>query len=246
MVLDEREDAYGAAIRDHYAGEETYEIIERDDGWIGLSAGAAHYFSAYDEWSDRTRAAVERVEGRVLDVGCGAGRHALHLQERGHDVVGIDISPGAVEVSRDRGADARALDVADVRDLDDEFDTVVMFGNNFGLVGTRATAPEILGGLAAVTTDDARLLAETRDPYVTDDPNHTAYHELNRERGRLGGALRIRTRYERRASPWFDYLMVAPDEMRELLEPTAWALAEVLEPNSLDSTGDYVAELRKP
>jgi SAM-dependent methyltransferase len=246
MVLDEREDAYGAAIRDHYAGEETYEIIERDDGWIGLSAGAAHYFSAYDEWSDRTRAAVERVEGRVLDVGCGAGRHALHLQERGHDVVGIDISPGAVEVSRDRGADARALDVADVRDLDDEFDTVVMFGNNFGLVGTRATAPEILGGLAAVTTDDARLLAETRDPYVTDDPNHTAYHELNRERGRLGGALRIRTRYERRASPWFDYLMVAPDEMRELLEPTAWALAEVLEPNSLGSTGDYVAELRKP
>jgi SAM-dependent methyltransferase len=246
MVLDEREDAYGAAIRDHYAGEETYEIIERDDGWIGLSAGAAHYFSAYDEWSDCARAAVERAEGRVLDVGCGAGRVALHLQERGHDVVGIDISPGAVEVSRDRGADARALDVADVRDLDDEFDTVVMFGNNFGLVGTRATAPEILGGLAAVTTDDARLLAETRDPYVTDDPNHTAYHELNRERGRLGGALRIRTRYERRASPWFDYLMVAPDEMRELLEPTAWALAEVLEPNSLDSSGDYVAELRKP
>lgn len=245
MVLDEREDAYGAAIRDHYEGEETYEVIERDDGWIGLSAGATLYFSEYDEWADRTRAAVERVQGRVLDVGCGAGRHALYLQEQGYEVVGIDVSPGAVEVSRDRGVDARALDVADVRDLDGEFDTVVMFGNNFGLVGTRATAPEVLGGLAAVTTDDARILAETRDPYATDHPDHTDYHEFNRERGRLGGALRIRTRYGRRASPWFDYLMVSPDEMRELLGPTAWELAEVVEPNSLDSSGDYVAELRK-
>jgi SAM-dependent methyltransferase len=246
MVLDEREDAYGAAIRDHHAGEESYEVIERDDGWIGISAGTDLYFSEYDAWSDSEQAAVARAEGRVLDVGCGAGRHALYLQERGREVVGIDVSPGAVEVSRDRGVDARPLDVADVRELDAEpFETVVMFGNNFGLVGTRATAPRVLGGLAAVTTDDARLLAGTRDPYATDDPNHAAYHELNRERGRLGGALRIRTRYERRASPWFDYLVVSPAELRELLGPTAWELAAVVEPNGLDETGDYVAELRK-
>ena len=231
MILDEREDAYGAAIRDHHAGEETVEIIERDDGWIGISAGTDLYFSEYDAWSDSERAAVARAEGRVLDVGCGAGRHALYLQERGHDVVGIDVSPGAVEVSRDRGVDARPLNVTDVRELDAEpFETVVMFGNNFGLVGTRATAPSILDGLAAVTTDD---------------PNHTTYHDLNRERGRLGGALRIRTRYERRAAPWFDYLLVAPEELREVVAPTPWGVAEILEPNRLDETGNYVAELRK-
>ena len=141
------------------------------------------------------------------------------------------MSPGTVEVSRDRGVDARPLDVAEVRELDAEpFETVVMFGNNFGLVGTRATAPRVLGGLAAVTTDD---------------PNHTTYHDLNRERGRLGGALRIRTRYERRATSWFDYLLVAPEELREVVAPTPWAVAEILEPNRLDETGDYVAELRK-
>jgi SAM-dependent methyltransferase len=244
-MLDDQEDAYGAVVRDHHAGEDTAEIVERDDGWIGVSAGADLYFAEYDEWNDHERAAIDRAAGRVLDVGCGAGRVGLYLQERGHDVVGIDVSPGAVEVSRDRGLKARELDVAEARDLDGPFDTVVMYGNNFGLVGTRATAPRILGGLAAVTTDNARILAATRDPYATDEPAHTAYHEFNRERGRLGGALRIRTRYGRRASPWFDYLMVSPAEMREVLGPTAWELHEVVEPNALDSTGAYVAELRK-
>lgn len=244
MVLDEHEDAYGAAIRDHHDGEEAHELIERDDGWIGPSAGPEMYFSTDDEWPTRQREAIDRATGRVLDVGCGAGRHALALQDRGHEVVGIDVSPGAVAVSRDRGIDARTLDVANVRDLDGTFDTVLMLGNNFGLVGTRATAPGILDGLAAVTSDDARILAETRDPYRTDEPTHREYHELNRRRGRLGGALRIRSRYGRYATPWFDYLMAAPEEMREVVDPTPWHVVEVCSPNELESTSDYVAELR--
>ncbi|WP_286672170.1 class I SAM-dependent methyltransferase [Halorarius halobius] len=244
--MDPADDAYGAAIRDHHEGEESFELVERDDGFVSPSGGPPMYFADPEEWPDREHAAMERVEGRVLDVGCGAGRHALYLQERGHDVVGIDVSPGAVEVARDRGVDARECDVADVRDLDaGTFDTVVMGGNNFGLVGTRTTAPGVLAGLAAVTTDDARLLAETRDVHANPTPEHRAYHDLNRERGRLPGALRIRVRYKRKATPWFDYLMVSPDEMREVLAATPWRLHEVLEPNDLDGDGTYYAELRK-
>ena len=184
--------------------------------------------------------------GAVLDVGCGAGRHALYLQEQGHEIVGIDTSPGAVEVSRDRGVDARKCDVADVRELEaGTFDTVVMGGNNFGLVRTRATAPRILSGLAAVTSDEACLLAETRDVHASEDPDHLAYHELNRQRGRLPDALRIRVRFKRHTSPWFDYLMVSPDEMRVVVDPTPWYVAEIIEPNELETSGQYYTVLQK-
>ena len=49
---------------------------------------------------------LERVEGSVLDIGCGPGRHVAELQRAGHPSLGIDLSPVAVEITRGRGADA--------------------------------------------------------------------------------------------------------------------------------------------
>lgn len=40
--------------------------------------------------------------GRALDVACGAGRHALHLAERGWQVTAVDFSNVAIEILRDR------------------------------------------------------------------------------------------------------------------------------------------------
>src|SRR5918999_2988986 len=81
------------------------------------------------------------VRGRVLDVGCGAGRAALRLQERGHELVAVDISPLAVEVARRRGVlDAREVPFERVDASLGIFDTVLMLGNNFGLVGSAGGA----------------------------------------------------------------------------------------------------------
>src|SRR5262245_43465700 len=54
---------------------------------------------------------------RVLDVGCGPGRHAKALSERGIDVTGIDLSPDFVALAREAAPDA-TFRVQDVRDLD--------------------------------------------------------------------------------------------------------------------------------
>lgn len=62
-----------------------FEIIERDDGFIAASHWHARYFSDYRQWSWRERQAVRLGKGRILDVGCGAGRFALYLQKQGHN-----------------------------------------------------------------------------------------------------------------------------------------------------------------
>ncbi|WP_158853229.1 class I SAM-dependent methyltransferase [Halorhabdus sp. CUG00001] len=243
--MDAAEDAYGQAIRDYYeGGEERFEIIERDDGFVAPSSGPATYFSEYDEWGADEQTALGHLQGSVLDVGCGAGRHALYAQRQGHDVTGIDISPGAVTVSRDRGVErVEQCDVAAVDEAFDSgtFETVLMLGVNFGLVGTAKTAPDVLGALATVTTDDGRIMAQSRDPHDTNDPYHREYHAFNRERGRLPGALRMRTRYKTYATPWFDYLLVSPSEMDDVLDTTVWTRTETWQGEG----GLYTAMLEK-
>ncbi|MFC6974999.1 class I SAM-dependent methyltransferase [Halomicroarcula sp. GCM10025709] len=234
-------DAFGAMCRDYHEGGDAFEVIERDDGFVECPAGPELYFSTPDEWSALGHAAVEWAEGHVLDVGCGPGRHALALQERGHDVTGIDLSPGAIGVARDRGVeDVQRYDVADAADLDGLFDSAVLLGNNFGLVGSAERAPEVLGSLAEATTDAATLIASSLDPLDTDDPAHLNYHERNRDRDRLPGRIRIRTRYRQYIGEWHDYLHAAPETMRDLVEETRWTV------DAVEREGPrYVAKLHK-
>ena len=89
------------------------------------------------------RELAERHGTPVLDLGCGTGRVALHLAERGHGVVGIDAdSELAAELNTrasDRGLPVEAV-VADVRTFD--------LGRRFPLVVAPMQVVQLLGGTA--------------------------------------------------------------------------------------------------
>ena len=235
-------DAYGELMLAALDGGDPVEIVEREDGFVSAGKfGAALYLAPFRRWPAHHRRAMRFVRGRVVDVGCGAGRVCLHLQERGLDVIGIDVSPGAVEAARRRGVrDARVLSIDDLDESLGELDTIVMLGNNFGLFASAAKAGRLLRRFHRLSTPRGRIVAETRDVYATDDPGHLAYQARNRQRGRMGGQIRIRVRHRDLTTPWFDYLMVSPDELRELAEPAGWRVAR-----TIDSDDTYVAVLEK-
>ena len=98
-------------------------------------SAASNYFAPYRKWPAIERTAMRYVRGRVLDVGCGAGRHCIYLQERGHQVVGIDVSKLAVEVCRRLGVqDVHQVPLGRLTPAYGEFDSVLMMGHNFGLL----------------------------------------------------------------------------------------------------------------
>lgn len=74
-----------------------------------------------------------RVRGKVLDVGCGHAETALALAARGHDVVGLDVSPTAIaaatEAAAVRGLSDKAVfevtDVSTFTGYDGQFDTII-------------------------------------------------------------------------------------------------------------------------
>ena len=223
------DDAFGAQLIDVLQGGTTgNEIVERDDGFIAVST--FDYLAPVRRWKAAERRALRYARGRVLDVGCGAGRVALELEKRGREVVAIDPSPGAVEVARRRGVqDVRMMRLEDVSKTLGHFDTVLMYGNNFGLFGSRTKARRLLKALRPLAD---RIVGGSNDPYRTDDPAHLAYRERNVRRGRMAGQLRIRVRYRDLAGPWIEYILVSPDEMAELADGTGWQVDRIVRDES--------------
>jgi cyclopropane fatty-acyl-phospholipid synthase-like methyltransferase len=74
------------------------------------------------------------LRGRILDIGCGTGEHALMAASLGLDATGIDAVPAAIEIAKrkaqERGLSARFLvyNALDLRSLGEQFDTVLDMG----------------------------------------------------------------------------------------------------------------------
>ncbi|MEO8383582.1 MAG: class I SAM-dependent methyltransferase [Acidobacteriota bacterium] len=236
------DDPVGDALRAESGGHRAMLVIERDDGFIEV-VEAERYFSRWEAWPAHVREGLTHVRGRVLDLGCGSGRHARYLQDRGFEVTGIDISPGAIVVARHLGlANSMHRSIADVRRFaSGRFHTFLMLWNNFGLFGSAPRAQRLLSHMARISAPDARIIAESRD--VTSMRGiHRDYQLRNLERGRLPGQFRWRLRFGQARTPWRDYLMVSSREMNKILEGTGWHIQRLL---PADDGAQYVAVIVK-
>jgi SAM-dependent methyltransferase len=213
-------DAFGEALLDFLDGGTGAHVIERDDGMVEGMPTCAPYFGGPDAYAPIEQRALQFIGEKVLDIGAGAGRFSLAVQERGAEAVALDDSAGAIEVCRRRGVERVVTESFHTHQPDDRFDTFLMMGHNLGLL-----APDpirSLQRLAAMATPDAVIVGTSLDPYATDDPAHLAYHEANRSRGRMGGHIVLRVRTKRTIGPWFDYLFSTFDELADLAQSGGW------------------------
>jgi RimJ/RimL family protein N-acetyltransferase/SAM-dependent methyltransferase len=200
-------DAWGRALKDHHrtVWVPTPEL-ESDDGQVGPAMHPEWFFRTHDQWDWWERDLLEAVtQGPVLDLGAGAGRVSLWLQDRGLDVTAVDSSPGAVAVCRARGVhDARIGDLNEPPD-DKRWQTILLLCGNLGLGGSRDGTRALLTRLAQIAAKDAVLIGDTVDP-----------------NGPPEIGLRIRYRFE--ATPWWRQYNIPVNEIADLLDSTGWHL----------------------
>lgn len=102
---------------------------------VTAAEGYDAWAAAYDdpnELIDIEEPVVRRMldglpAGTALDAACGTGRHAAYLAERGHSVIGVDISPKMLALARQKvpGGDFREADVRDLPLPDRSVDLIV-------------------------------------------------------------------------------------------------------------------------
>jgi SAM-dependent methyltransferase len=134
---------------------------------------------------------------RVLDVGCGPGRHSLSLARRGFEVVGVDHSAEFVRLARDAAATdglTATFEELDVRELDrpGEFDaTICLCQGGFGLLGGRDEREAFVriaatlrpGGALAVSAFSAAFAIRHLEAGEEYDPATGVLHEIATVRG---------------------------------------------------------------
>ncbi|MEC3915522.1 class I SAM-dependent methyltransferase [Nocardia sp. CDC160] len=220
-------DAFGEALLEELTIGNAFEVAERDDGHIGVHP-IARYFAEYPQWPPLEAKAIDSVGSRVLDVGAGAGRAALELQNRGVEVLAVDTSPSAIDVCRSRGvAQVQHGTILDIPHDIELFDTVLMLGGNFGFLQSPTAGRDFLMAVAAVTSPGAQLFGINTEPGLTEDPAHLRYYARNQAAGRASGQLRLRIRHKRTATPWFEYWLMSEQEIEQVVNGTPWRLAHL-------------------
>lgn len=200
---------------------------ERDDGYRGRE-DISWYFATYREFPAHEKRALKFARGRVLDIGCGAGRHSLYLQKRGLRVTAVDVSPRIVTLARTRGVkDARVVNACDKLPFrNGEFDTIILFGNNLGICGTAVRFRRMLRELYRVTSPRGRILATTRMPSTTNSA-HRRYLRQNLRRGRAIGQIRLRLLFSGKRGVWFELLLLTPTDLMQIAAQAKWELVQV-------------------
>ena len=230
----------GRALADVHAGAHPATLTVESTLWEDEEVSAAEYFRPDSAPLPSLECrALARCRGRVLDVGAGAGRHALELQRAGFEVVALDIAEEAVEVMRGRGV--RDPRLGNLWTLENErFDTLLMLMHGLGLVGTLAGLGDLLLRLPDLLEPGGQLLADSADLSMT-----VADSDQPAGRGGTGrylGEVEFRLRYRDWVGARYPWLFVDPGTLA-LLAESAGLQCEIL---ARGDRGTYLACVRVP
>ena len=171
-------DLFGNALIDYQNGNYTEDLKTStsisDEDVLPLP----YLFRGFKDMPKLEQSALKLCKGSVLDVGCGAGSHSLYLQEKGIKVKAIDISKGAIEVSKKRGVLKAAI--LNILDETETFDTILLLMNGTGIFEELSQVSKYLRHLKSLLKPKGQILIDSSDiKYMYEDEDGGFWMDTN-------------------------------------------------------------------
>ncbi|WP_307210082.1 class I SAM-dependent methyltransferase [Chryseobacterium lathyri] len=156
-------DLMGKAVWDYFHNENP-EDLQTETSISELDELPVEYlFRDFEEMNDIEQEALELAQGKILDIGAGAGSHALYLQnKRNLDVLALDISPKSIEVCKLRGIKKTMCENM-LNFSGESFDTVLLLMNGTGIFESLEKIDAYLQKLYALINDNGQILIDSTD-----------------------------------------------------------------------------------
>ena len=234
-------DPYTDALADYLNGKHDATILVlRDDGYT-QEMHIEEFFTRQTEFSDLECVALEHCNGRVLDVGAGAGRHSLELQRRGLEVCAIDVSPAAVDIMKKRGVmDARCGELYDFEYL--QFDTLLFMMNGIGIVGSLEGLERLLACFDHFIAAGGHMIFDSWDFRNTGKEIHQIYYGKSAIGLPYPGETRYRLQYNDVIGLPINWLFIDSDTLSMIVSKNDLK-CRILGRND---KGQFLAELSRP
>ena len=153
----------GAAILDYQTKGKAGKLSILSSMFEEDEMPVKHLFRNLEEMPMLEQKALSLAKGKVLDVGAGAGCHALALQAQSIAVKAIDISPLSCEAMELRGVmDAECINLFDEH-LESGFDTILLLMNGTGIAGKIENLPALFNRLKALLNKGGQILTDSSD-----------------------------------------------------------------------------------
>ena len=207
-TLSPNNDPMGAAIRDYQNKGKASRLRVLSSMFDEDEMPVAHLFRTFNQMPRLEQKALSMAKGRVLDIGAGAGCHALALQERGLEVKAIDISPLSCEVMKERGVkDAECVNLFNPQ-LQGKYDTLLLLMNGTGIAGKLNRLPMLLNRLKELLAEGGQILIDSSDlKYIYENEDGSMDIDLNAP---YYGEVDYQMQYKNIKGERFDWLYTDP------------------------------------
>jgi SAM-dependent methyltransferase len=171
-------DLFGNALLDYQNGNYSEDIITStnisDEDVLPLP----YLFRENKDMPKIEQKALKLCKGDILDVGCGSGSHSLYLQSKGYKVKAIDVSKGAIEVSKQRGV--LHAEVLNILDETETFDTILLLMNGTGIFQELTQVSKYLSQLKTLLKRGGQILIDSSDiKYMYEDEDGGFWMDMN-------------------------------------------------------------------
>ncbi len=205
---------FGEALRDYYHHKQKGALCICDETGE-YSLNLAYYLDIRLEKHEIEL--LKYAKGKILDVGCGAGRAMRYLLQKGLEVVGFDIDEILIDLCKEQGLQNVYHESYEKMEKFGTFGTIILLNRNLGIAGNLKGLKRLLDKCYECCNPGGLLIFDSLEIRL---------EEPDRTRGYMEKKLRMK--YNEIYGKWFPWIHIGGEVMEALIMKSGWKREEII------------------